>query len=140
MAHNLVSRLRLKNIFLLFTAGLIGLNSFYLFVFIRQKQAHHLEWLEPGYQFHTFAPHLEGESELGYITDKTITREVNDGVYLQAQYFLAPLLVKEGYHRDRFNIIDSENVVFIRKAFLSTKSERVGNNAYGQALMRRRSP
>lgn len=119
---------------------LIGLNIFYLFIFARQKYVNRLEWLEPGSQFEMFLPHLEGVQEIGYLTDKNFTREHNDGIYLQSQYFLAPRLVKEGDHGDRFNIIDSENIDFIRNAFFTTQSERLANNAYGQALMKRRIP
>lgn len=131
---------RPQNLILIFSTGLIILNAFYLFIFTCQKYVNRMDWVEPGYQFHMFLPHLDNITELGYITDKTLTREVNDGIYLQSQYFLAPRLIKEGYHADQFNILDTDNPDFIRKTYLATKSQRVANNVYGQALIKKGTP
>ncbi|MCA9399365.1 MAG: hypothetical protein KC618_06425 [Candidatus Omnitrophica bacterium] len=120
---------------------LVANNIKYVFVFImsRQKVLNEV-YFEPGYQFHTFLPHLKGVEKAGYVTDLSINRESNDGAYLQAQYYLAPTILELEDINYPYFIIDSKNTDFIIRTIKETKARRLANNEYGQALMKRPAP
>ena len=130
---------KIKHILILvLTTGLIGINIFYFYVYRQNKKVEEARSIEPGYQFLEFRPYLENIKTIGYITQKSLERESNDGIYLQAQYFLAPTIIKQGEWPGTYNIIDSEDINFLIEQFRATNSRRIANNLYGQALIKRK--
>jgi hypothetical protein len=118
----------------LYNAGSLGL-------YIAKKYSQYkMEDLEPGMQFATFKPHLEGVREAGYLTDRATSREQISEAFLQAQYYLAPttFTINEGPYA--YAILDSQNREFIIKALQEMRATRLSNNAYGQALLKRKAP
>lgn len=126
-----------RGLIIILALALIPVNIFYYSVFIYRKMVMKVAWIEPGYQFHHFQKFIQGEKTIGYITDKTLSREKNDGAYLQAQYYLAPVVVDSSSFDYRYNIVDSENIPFLVRTFKNLNSKRIANNKYGQALIKR---
>ncbi len=120
---------------------LIIYNIFHAGVYCIKKYHENLNlpvYLEPGTQFETFKPFLKNEKRAGYLTSKAITREDNDGILLQAQYFLAPTILELQDDSHLFSIIDSEDPPYIVKTIKTLNAMRTTNNEYGQALLLRR--
>lgn len=115
----------------------IGIHGFYLFVYIMNQTTNRLPAVEPGLQFESFVPFLKGVEQAGYVTDKDMSRENNDGIYLQAQFFLAPTVLQLNAARPQHIIIDSTNLKFIISTMKYLNARRLTNNEYGQALLKR---
>lgn len=72
------------------------------------------------------------------MTEKDLSREGNDGVYLQAQYFLAPAIV-ELTHDKQFVILDiGLDPMQIVIAMQRLNGKRLVSTEYGQALILRK--
>jgi hypothetical protein len=127
--------LNIKTYIILASIAVMGSNMFYLFVYGMRQHIHPTEWVEPGDQFRKFRPFLDGEFSVGYLTNEPQKRENNDGFFLQAQYYLAPTIVQLNDPDNKYNIVDSEDINYIRFVFTQTNSKKVTNNPYGQALI-----
>ena len=116
--------------------GLISYNFIHLTIhdFVQKDQT--LVPLEPGIQFAEFKTHLKNVREIGFISDQS----TQDEFFYQAQYYLAPTVLKYDDSHYEFNIIDSINIPFILKNIVDTKSIRLLSTEYGQALIRRKNP
>ena len=122
------------------TSVLIAINFFFLFIYSMSRLSKiDLPILEPGTQFESFREHLKGVDKIGYLTNKDSSPEKNDGAYLQAQYYFAPMIIELNNNHHRFNVIDYEEPMFIIYVFNDLKARRVANNEYGQALAERKS-
>lgn len=133
---------RFRNFMILtLTCGLAASNVFFLTVHTHNKYRDKTPVdFEPGLQFAMMKDILRndpGLTEVGWLTDKDMSREKNDGIFLQAQYFLAPLLVRLGEEDHRYIVIDSVNIPYLVPTIKRLKSMRLTNNEYGQALLRR---
>lgn len=126
-----------KNLIIVLALLLCGYNLFYLGIYAGQKYRDKTVYLEPGSQFETFAPHLVGVEKIGYLTDKDLSREKNDGTYLQAQYYLAPVVI-DPKKTHQYNIIDATNMAYIVQTLRETRGKRLTYNSYGQALIKGR--
>jgi hypothetical protein len=94
--------------------------------------------LEPGCQFEKFKTPLNGVHSAGYLTNKNTGRTNNDGIYLQAQYYLAPTVLTLNEAADEFNVIDYTHSSFAVYKVKELKSKLVDENAYGQALVQKK--
>lgn len=124
---------------ILLAVGCLSLNvySFTTHTFSALQRSH-LPYYEPGYQFLEFRPFLKDVSTIGYMTEKDLSREGNDGVYLQAQYFLAPAIV-ELTHDKQFVILDiGLDPMQIVIAMQRLNGKRLVSTEYGQALILRK--
>ena len=131
----------LNGIIISFCIILIFFNLFHIGVYSVKKYYENQRlpvYLEPGTQFEKFKPFLKDIKTAGYITNKAITREDNDGILLQAQYFLAPTILELQSKEHLFSIIDSEDPKFIIQTIRSLNAMRMTNNEYGQALLLKR--
>ena len=129
--------LKLRTYIVLASIYFLGTNMFYLFVYGMRQHIHPVDWVEPGDQFRDFRPHLKGQKSVGYLTSKMQKRDNNDGFFLQAQYYLAPVIVQLNDPDNEYNILDSEDMNYIRFVFANTNSKKITNNSYGQALIRK---
>jgi len=84
-----------RRIITILTIFFLCINCFYFFIHTMSRVANKnpLMLLEPGYQYESFLEPLKYVKRVGYLTDKEISREKNDGYYLMAQYYLAPTIV-----------------------------------------------
>jgi len=118
---------------------MLAVNSFFMVAHI--SYSHKNKWdfyYEPGYQFNNFRPKLKGIRSVGYITNKDMSRENNDGAFLQAQYFLAPTVLRLDEVDEDLNILDYWETTFIIYQMRALKSKRIASNNYGQALVQKR--
>ncbi len=130
---------RLKNIIIIISIILFLRSSFYLFVYTMSQIMHrHEEILEPGSQFATFKKYLKGQKSIGFLTDKDMSPEHNNGFFSQTQYILAPIVVNLNNPENQFNILDYSKMDDIIYSIYALKSVRLTSNEYGQALIRRR--
>ena len=117
---------------------LVLINVFFTFVYCKNKFNYHMPYYyEPGYQFLRFKEHLSGAKEIGYLTNKDISPGKNDGIFLQAQYFLAPTILKLNDPAHELNILDYSSQIFVFYMIKKMKAAVVVDNPYGQALIRK---
>ena len=126
---------------IIFTIGLIGINIFYLGVYLLvTNQAALPVYYEPGYQFLSFKDKLAGVPVIGYLNDKSLSRGKNDETFLQAQNFLAPTIIKYNETGYPFLILDSQNKNFHLSMIKSLHARPVVHNDYGQLLVEKTGP
>ncbi|OGX28269.1 MAG: hypothetical protein A2787_02290 [Omnitrophica WOR_2 bacterium RIFCSPHIGHO2_01_FULL_48_9] len=70
-----------------------------------------LVFAEPGREFADLADDLQGVEKVGFLTDKDMSPEKNDGLFLQAQYRLAPTVLDLGNAQHPLLIFDCQNVL-----------------------------
>jgi len=141
MKISLKNFFKLKNIIISISLILLVRSSFYLFVYTMSQVMHrHDEMLEPGSQFADFKKYLKGQKSIGFLTDKDMSPENNDGFFSQTQYILAPIVVNLNNPKNEFNILDYSEMNYIIYSIRALNSVRLTSNEYGQALIRRRSP
>lgn len=70
------------------------------------KQSASQAALEPGHEFSDFKGALSHVSAAGFLTNKDMSSERNDGQFLAAQYALAPVVLDLNNSRHRFLIFD----------------------------------
>lgn len=119
---------------------LVSANFFFLNVYTIRKHAEDAKYSgpypEPGSQFANFKNLISNQTKsIGYITDKSMSREKNDGTFLQAQYYLAPVILKLQDENQPLFILDSTDIDYIIKTIRRLNAKRLSSNEYGQALM-----
>ena len=94
-------------------------------------------FLEPGYEFADFRNKLSGVKRVGFLTNKDMSSEKNDGQFLAAQYILAPIILDLDNTSAQFVIMDSTSLIpsfdFMRKLHI----EPIHINEYGKVLARK---
>jgi hypothetical protein len=113
---------------------LILFNLFYLSVHIVSKWRTPIDLREPGFQFQSFQAKLKGVQTVGYLTNKNMDWENHDGFFQQAQYALAPTLVKLNEPQHTFLILDYTNPMFTIFKLKELNYQRIAENDYGQIL------
>jgi len=114
---------------------LLSINIYYLGVHIMSKYNYKLEAMEPGLQFTSFKKYLSGVERIGYLTNRDMSPQGNDGTFLQAQYFLAPTILELNNDQYQYNIIDSLDTFYLVYTMQQLKATRLTNNEFGQALI-----
>ena len=127
-----------RTLIVLFTCAIIPINVFFLFVHTMSLLRKNEVILEPGSQFENFKKPLQGVKYVGYLTSKDTSEEDNDGAFLQAQYYLAPTIIELQNNSHQYQILDSENLLYIVYMMKTLKAVRITNNEYGQALIKKR--
>jgi hypothetical protein len=130
-----------KVIILILAIALCGINIFYLTVFVMSKVHDPAAVnLEPGSQFADFRKALQGVGRAGYLTNKNTGRTNNDGIYLQAQNYLAPTVLTLNEPGDLYNILDLSHSSIAIYKIKELNAKLVTENLYGQALVKRKEP
>jgi len=120
---------------LLLTIFLIGHSSFYLFIYIIQKlNDPKPTFVEPGYQFANFITELRGVKTAGFLTNKKLSREHNDGEFLQAQYLFAPTLLELHQTDHRYIIMDYTDQVFAFYMLDKLKAKPLDHTGFSKIL------
>ncbi len=87
-----------------------------------------------GAQFEDFKPLLQNVPVAGFITNKDMSSENNDGQFLMAQYALAPTVLALNQTQYQYNILDCTDKVSVLYGLEQTGSTPVMVNAYGKIL------
>lgn len=134
-------RFELEKIIISLGIVLFLANIFFDFVYCKDKWNYHTPYnYEPGYQFVKFKERLTGVREIGYLTNKNFSPGKNDGIYLMAQYFLAPVLLKLNDADHSLNILDYSNQIFVFYMIKTLKADILVDNPYAQVLIRKNEP
>ncbi|MBP9854414.1 MAG: hypothetical protein KBD53_06075 [Candidatus Omnitrophica bacterium] len=129
--------LNLENGIIVATLAMIGVTSFYLFAnFMVEYKKKDVEVIEPGTQFTFFIDFLKNADvrEVGFLTNKDMSEEKNDGVFLQAQYMLAPIVLNLNEVNPEFNIMDYTDPVWAIYTIKSLRARPLATSPYGQIL------
>lgn len=114
---------------------LCAVTSFFLFAnYMVKSRMRGIPVIEPGTQFVQFKPYLTDVRELGYLTNKDMSEEKNDGFFLQAQYMLAPTVLRLNDTEHKMLILDYSKPVY---AWFTMKSMRAApkfSSEYGPVL------
>ncbi|OGX08946.1 MAG: hypothetical protein A2Z88_07585 [Omnitrophica WOR_2 bacterium GWA2_47_8] len=105
-ANSAVKIISISLVFFLILVQLIYLLN--LFVIFEKGKTSPVQ--EPGYEFTELKLKLKDTGRVGFITDKDMSPEGNDGKFLEAQYILAPMVLELGNSANRFTIVDSSNL------------------------------
>ncbi len=89
---------------------------------------------EPGHEFADLKPFLKDVQETGFITDKDMSPERNDGMFLKAQYALAPVVLRLNETDTRFLVLDPHNVLSGMAMINEIGADLVHMNKYNKAL------
>ena len=87
---------------------------------------------EPGMEFAGFKKHLVGKTVVGFLTDKNMSPENNDGQFLKAQYALAPVVLDLGESRHRFLVLDCSNILTAFDLLQQLNAEPVEVNPFNK--------
>ena len=141
MTQRIAKRFDFDKIIIILGFTLFLTNVFFDFVYCKDKWNYHMPYnYEPGYQFVKFKERLTGVREIGYLTNKDFSPGKNDGIYLQAQYFLAPVLLKLNDANHSFNILDYSSQIFVFYMIKTLKADILVDNPYAQVLIRKKEP
>lgn len=89
---------------------------------------------EPGLQFADFKDALKGIRQAGFVTNKELSSENNDGQFLMAQYMLAPTVLELNASNNKYNILDCTSETHIVYALKSLGAAPLKINKYGKML------
>lgn len=121
------------------TVYMIGMTCFYLLANYKVKSRDKdVKIIEPGTQFEPFIAKLEGITQVGYLTNKDMSEEKNDGTFLQAQYMLAPTILKLNEEHPKLNVLDYTSPVYTVFTLRSLRSAPIASSPYGQVLAERK--
>jgi len=127
-----------QSIILTLSILLIISNTFFLGVNTISRYTKNVIPFEPGFQFFHIKEKLGQLKQIGYLTNKDMTREHNDGIYLQAQYFLAPTILDLNNSKYRLLIMDYPNKTFLVYMLRKLRYVPMSENGYGQVLVVKR--
>ncbi|HOW35552.1 MAG TPA: hypothetical protein PL155_03990 [Candidatus Omnitrophota bacterium] len=91
----------------------------------------------PGFEFADFKDKLTGINAIGFLTDKNMSPERNDGQFLAAQYTLAPVILDLNNPNYRLNILDCTNLADAFGIMQGISAEPAFINPYGKILAQR---
>ncbi|MBU4333770.1 MAG: hypothetical protein KKD07_04955 [Candidatus Omnitrophica bacterium] len=89
---------------------------------------------EPGLQFADLRDDLKGIREAGFVTNKDLSSENNDGHFLMAQYMLAPTVLDLNATKHKYNILDCTSKTHVLYALRSLNAAPLKTNKYGKIL------
>lgn len=127
-----------KIIFSLCVLTITLFNSFFLL-----KKCYHIIsfgnkafYVNPGREFSDFQKALQDIEHVGFLTNKDMSSERNDGQFLAAQYILAPTILNLGC-LERLIILDYTNPELAMKKITEINAVPVYTNPYGKILAQR---
>jgi hypothetical protein len=126
-----------RQIIILALSLLVIIYSFSFFIKLYKNISFittHLPFQEPGYQFKSFEKYLSGVHEIGFLTDKTMSPEDNDGIFLQAQYALAPTILDLDNTDQHIFLIDCRNFITAFDIMQHLKAGPIYVNEYTKVL------
>jgi hypothetical protein len=89
---------------------------------------------EPGLQYTDFKEALSGVRNAGFVTNKNLSSEKNDGEFLMAQSILAPTVLHLNASKYKYNVLDCTSKEHLLFALKSLNAQPVAINKYGKVL------
>ena len=127
-----------KNIFLLLTALITAFNFFSLIeIYLDTLNKPLSRPPEPGYEFADLKNKLKGVKRVGFLTNKDMSSERNDGQFLAAQYMLAPTILDCDSQEYRLFVIDATALIPAFDIMQSIGAEPIYVNRYSKILAER---
>ena len=128
----------LRNFFLLPLAALIIVNIVVTGnKTYAQYQLRNSPSLEPGFQFSGLKKDLVDLRTVGYLTEKNISSENNDGQFMLAQYMLAPTVLDLNNPNHRYAILDCTRPETAAQLIKSLNGRVVSMTPFGKILIER---
>ncbi len=128
-----------KCLFIILACLVLGRNIhslsklYHKIVFINKN----LIFVEPGRDFADLADDLKGVAKVGFLTDKDMSAEKNDGFFLQAQYLFAPTMLDLGNPEHELIIFDCPNPLSAFDMMQKLNAAPLHVNPYFKILARR---
>ncbi len=94
----------------------------------------------PGREFAGFQERLAGVETAGFLTDKNMSPEKNDGLFLMAQYALAPVILDLDNTAHTDIILDCQNYFHALDLMKKADAAPVYTNDFGKILARKSRP
>lgn len=94
----------------------------------------------PGREFTGFRERLAGIEKAGFLTDKNMSPEKNDGLFLMAQYALAPVMLDLGGTGHSHTILDCTNYFHALDLMKEADAAPVYTNDFGKILAVKSQP
>ena len=125
-----------KNIFLLLAAVITAFNCFSLFdIYLETlNKSPGILPPEPGYEFADLKNRLKGIKRIGFLTNKDMSSERNDGQFLAAQYILAPTILDFDSQNYKLFVIDATGLIPAFDIMQSVGAEPLYVNRYSKIL------
>ena len=93
--------------------------------------------LEPGTEFKDFKNIIAGEKTVGFLTDKDMSPEQNDGQFLGAQYLFAPHILDLNNPNHHLLILDYIDYPAALKKIKEIGAVYIYTNVWGKILAKR---
>jgi len=94
--------------------------------------------LEPGTEFADFKDKISGAKIVGFLTDKDMSSERNDGQFLGAQYMLAPMILDLNNPYHEFLILDYIDLSYSFEKIKELNAIYLYTNKYGKSLAKKK--
>ena len=92
--------------------------------------------VEPGTEYNDFKSVLAEIPRIGFLTDKDMSPERNDGQFLAAQYILAPTILDLNNPNYTYVLLDCTNLLETQELIHRYDLQIVYMNKYGKTLTR----
>lgn len=138
MIQNLKKILSLHGLKVLAYPVMLGICIYYFFInimIIRTEPSPNL--IYPGTPFEAFKDPLKEIPKVGYLTNKDMSEESNDGLFLMAQFELAPTILKLNEVDPKYNILDYSAPVYFLLSFKKLHAIPIRTSTYGMTLTER---
>ena len=140
MKESMSKYLRPKTAFFVLAVFLVGFNfasviKSYRSALVKNGTDKHPE---PGFEFAGFKEKLSGLKRVGFLTNKDMSPERNDGQFLGAQYMLAPVVLDLGNPRYRWVILDCTSLIPAFDMMQEIKAAPIDVNEHSKVLAERK--
>ena len=123
-------------------AASIGLLLFFVFHVVSFlmafpkfiKSSRNFDERYPGVEFADLKEKLPGQATVGFLTDKDMSPERNDGQFLAAQYILAPIVLDLNNDRHTYLIFDCLDPLSVSQMTQKLSATIIATNPYNKTL------
>ena len=131
----------LNTVTIFLISALITLNLFFLVKGIAQQLTGPEQiMLEPGFAYLEIRDRLKGIEKIGFLTNKNMTSEGNDGDFLMAQYMLAPTALDLNNPDHELSVLVYTDLMYLQYALKDLNASPVYWNKYGIVLAQKNQP
>ncbi len=100
--------------------------------FVNQYSSH--EIIQPGIEFADLKEKIPSGMTVGFLTNKDMSAERNDGQFLAAQYILAPVVLDLNNDRHAYLIFDDLDPLMVSQIAEKLSATIVLTNSYNKVL------
>ena len=128
----------LQSLILFASACILGVNGFYLYAHTQTRlHSEDFSFVEHGWQFADFRDKLKGISTIGFLTNKDMSPEKNDGEFLQAQYILAPTVLELNNKTHSLQLMDYTDQIFVFYMLKELNAVVIHDNGFNKVLCKK---